>query len=156
MSLKEKLEKLKKSQDEMTASDWENYKENWKRAITDLQNTIMYRWLDDYQVNKLMEFSLIPTMRIDPYIGEYLTSILEITLTGNKFIVLEPVTGITAEYDGKLEFYMRGNVNKKANILRKVINENTNEWVVAKSYDAQENQLFNKLQLEQLIDQWLQ
>ena len=29
MSLKEKLEKLKKAQDQMTESDWEDYKDAW-------------------------------------------------------------------------------------------------------------------------------
>jgi hypothetical protein len=156
MTLNEKLEKLKKSQDQMTASDWEDYKDLWKKSITELQNTIMYKWLIEYEENKLMEFSIIPTMRIDPYMGEYLTAILEITLTGNKFIVLEPVSGVTADYDGKLEFYMRGNVYKKVNILRKIINETKYEWMVGTSYDINEHYKLDKSKLENIIDQWLQ
>ena len=156
MSLKEKLEKLKKAQDQMTPSDWEDYKDAWQNSIKELQNTITNNWLVEYEENKLMEFAIIPTMRIDPYIGEYLTQILEITLTGNKFIVLEPVTAVTADYDGKLEFYMRGNINKKVNILRRIIDETKYEWVVGKSYDVNQHYKLDKLQFENIIDQWLQ
>ena len=156
MTLKEKLEKLKKSQDQMTASDWEDYKDAWQNSVKELQNTIIYQWLTEYEENKLMEFAIIPTMRIDPYIGEYLTSMLEITLTSNKYIVLEPITSITADYDGRLELYMRGNVNNKVNILRKITSETQYEWIVGKSYDAAEHFKLDKLQLENIINEWLQ
>ena len=156
MTLKEKLEKLKKLQEQKTEPDWEKYKEAWKKAIKDLQNTIRDKWFPDYEENGLMEFSVIPIKRINPYIGEYSTASLEITLTSNKYLVLEPVTGITAEYDGKLEFYMRGNVYKKISILRKIIDNKTYEWIIAKSYDQKGHYKLDKSQLEKLINQWLQ
>ena len=117
MTLKEKLGKLKEQQEQKTEKDWNEYKETWIKSINDLNAIIMYKWFDDYDKKGLMEFSIIPTKRNDPYIGEYLTAILEITLPGNKYLVLEPVTAVTSEYDGKLEFYMRGNINKKVNIF---------------------------------------
>lgn len=156
MTLKEKLEKLKKQQDEKTARDWENYKKVWIESIKDLQNMIMYKWFDDYNKEELMEFSIIPTKRVDPYIGEYLTAILEITLTNNKYLVLEPITSVTADYDGKVEFYMRGNVYKKISILRKIIDDKKHEWIIAKSHDLKDHYKLDKEQLEKLIDQWLQ
>lgn len=156
MTLKEKLEKLKKLQEQKTEPDWEKYKEAWKKAIKDLQDIIMYKWFPDYEKNRLMEFSVIPVKRIDPYIGEYLTTYLEITLTSNKYLVLEPITGITAEYDGKLEFYMRGNVSEKISILRKIIDDTSYEWIIAKSYDHKDHYKLDKSQLEKSIDQWLQ
>lgn len=156
MTLKEKLAKLKKQQEERTAPDWENYKKVWIDSVKDLQNTIMYKWFQDFDNEGLMEFSIIPTKRIDPYIGEYLTTILEITLTNNKYLVLEPITAITADYDGKVEFYMRGNVSKKASILRKIIDDKKHEWIIAMSYDLQEYYKLDKEQLEKIIDRWLQ
>ena len=156
MTLKEKLEKLKKQQLQKTAPDWENYKKVWIDSVKDLQNMIMYKWFENYDKEGLMEFSIIPTKRIDPYIGEYLTTILEITLTNNKYLVLEPITAITADYDGKVEFYMRGNVYKKVSILRKIIDDKKHEWIIAKSYDLKDNYRLDKGQLEKLIEQWVQ
>ena len=61
MALKEKLEKLKRLNDKNTLPDWVNYRELWKKAVTDLQMTIMERWFIDYQERGLMNFDLIPT-----------------------------------------------------------------------------------------------
>lgn len=156
MTLKEKLEKLKKLQEQNTEPDWDKYKEAWKKAVKELINSIQFKWLDDYTQNGLMELAIVPIKRIDPYIGEYLTISLEITLPNNKYFVLEPITGITAEYDGKLEFYMRGNVYKKVNILRKIINNNSYEWIVAESLDPKDHYKLDKPHFEKLIDRWLQ
>lgn len=103
-----------------------------------------------------MTFAIVPVKRIEPFIGEYLTTILEISFSENKFLVLEPISGVTTDYDGKLEFYMRGNINKKVSILRKIIDEKTHEWIIAKSYDAKDHYKLDKQQLEKLIEEWLQ
>lgn len=85
MALKEKLEKLKKLSDQNKEPDWTAYKEVWKNAVSELQNTITYKWFQDYEENGLMTFAIVPVKRIEPFIGEYLTTILEITLTENMF-----------------------------------------------------------------------
>lgn len=156
MALKEQLEKLKRLNDQNKEADWEIYKQEWKKAVTDLQLIVMDKWFEDYQENGLMTFAIVPTKRIEPYIGEYHTTILEITLAENKFLVLEPISGVTTEYDGKLEFYMRGNINKKVSILRKIINEQHHEWIIAKGYDTKDHFKLDKAQLEKLIEEWLQ
>lgn len=156
MALKEKLEKLKRLNEQNTEPDWIAYKEVWKKAVSELQYTISYKWFQDYVENGLMAFATIPVKRIEPYIGEYLTSILEIALSENKFLVLEPISGVTAAYDGKLEFYMRGNVYKKVSILRRIIDEKNHEWIIAKSFDVKDHYKLDKQQLEKLIEEWLQ
>lgn len=156
MSLKEQLEKLKRLNAQNKEADWEIYKAAWKKAVAELQHTVMDKWFEEYQENGLMTFAIVPTKRIEPYIGEYLTTILEITLAENKFLVLEPISGVTTEYDGKLEFYMRGNINKKVSILRKIINEQHYEWIIAKGYDTKDHFKLDKTQLEKLIEEWLQ
>lgn len=155
MALKEKLEKLKSLNEQNKEADWEAYKEVWKKAVSELQNVIVYKWFHEYEESGLMSFSIIPVKRIEPFIGEYLTTVLEITLAENKYIVLEPVSAVTSEYDGKLELYMRGNIYKKVNILRKILNEKEHKWIVAKSYNQEDYYKFDKLQLEKLIDEWL-
>ncbi len=156
MALKEKLEKLKKLNEQNKEPDWVAYKELWKKAVSELENTIIPKWFNDFEENGLMTFEYIPVKRIEPYIGEYLTTILEITLSENKYLVLEPVSAVTTEYDGKLEFYMRGNVYKKVSILRRIIDQQKHEWIIAKSYDTREHQILDKSKLEKLIDEWLQ
>lgn len=156
MTLREKLEKLKNLQEQNTEADWEKYKEAWKNSIEELLHVIMDKWFDDYQEKKLMEFSLIPIKRIDPYIGEYVTSMLEITLPSNKYLVLQPVTGVTAEYDGKLEFYMMGDIDKKVTILRKILDDKSYEWIIATSQHSKDHHKLDKAQIEKFIDQWLQ
>jgi hypothetical protein len=156
MALKQKLERLKKIADQHTQPDWDAYRESWKKCISELQNTIVDKWFHEYEESGLMAFSIIPVKRIEPYIGEYLTSILEITLTNNKFLILEPVSGVTAEYDGKLDFYMSGSMNKRVSIVRKVINSQTCKWFIAKSPDPLHHYPLDKEQLEKIIDEWLQ
>lgn len=156
MALKQKLEKLKKLSEENNQPDWDAYKEQWKKSISDLQNTIVYKWFHDYEESGLMRFSIVPVKRIEPYIGEYLTTSLEITLTNNKFLILEPVSGVTTEYDGKLDFYMSGNVYKRVSILRKIIDNQKHDWIIAKSYDPKDHYKLDKEQLEKIIDEWLQ
>jgi hypothetical protein len=156
MALKQQLEKLKKLSEQNNQSDWDAYKENWKNAVSELQNTIVFKWFEDYEENGLMAFSIVPVKRIEPYIGEYSTSTLEITLTNNKFLILEPVSGVTSEYDGKLDFYMSGNVRKRVSILRKIINDQEHEWIIAQSYDQKDHHKLDKEQLEKIIEEWLQ
>ena len=156
MTLLEKLEKLKKLQEQTSEPNWKLYKEAWVQSVSKLLNEIMFKYLNEYEQKGLMEFAILPIKRIDPYIGEYITAFLEITLSGNKYIVIEPVTGITAEYDGKLEFYMRGNVYKKVSILRKITDEENYEWIIATSQDPKDHKILNKIELEKIIDQWLQ
>ena len=155
MTLKEKLEKLKKLNEQNKEPDWVAYKEVWKKAVSELENTITYKWFNDYEEKGLMTFAIVPVKRIEPFIGEYLTTLLEITLSENKFLVLEPVSAVTTEYDGKLELYMRGNVYKKVSILRRIIDEQKHEWIIAKSYAPKDHQILDKFQLEKLIDEWL-
>ena len=156
MALKQKLEKLKFLNDTYKDEDWMVYRNTWKNDVSVLQHTIMDNWLEDYAQNGLMIFNLIPTKRVEPYIGEYLTSILEITLAENKFIVLEPISAVTTEYDGKLELYMLGNIENKVSILRQIVNNKKPKWIVAKSYNQENHYEFDKAQLEKLIEEWLQ
>jgi hypothetical protein len=155
-ALGDKLRRLKELTEQKKEPDWEEYKKNWVTAIGELQHTLMYKWLLEYEEAGSMVFSLIPTKRIDPKIGEYLTSYLEITFLNNKSIVLEPITGMTTDYDGKLEFYMRGNVYKNVSILRKIIDGNKYEWIIAKSYNQRDHYKLNKEEIDKLIFEWLQ
>jgi len=156
MALKERLEKLKRLTEQNKQTDWDAYRDLWKKDVSDLQNTIQYKWFDGFEKNGLMTFAINNVKRIEPFIGEYWTSILEITLVNNNYLILEPVSGVTSEYDGKLEFYMSGNINKKVSILRKINDGQEIEWIVAKSFDANEHFRLDKQQFEKIIDEWLQ
>jgi len=156
MALKQKLERLKFLNDTYKEAEWMVYRDTWKTDVSKLQHTIMDKWLEEYAQNGLMIFNLINTKRVEPYIGEYVTTILEITLAENKFIMLEPISAVTSDYDGKLELYMLGNIENKVSIVRRIINKEEHEWIVAKSYNQEDQAKFDKAQLEKLIEEWLQ
>lgn len=156
MALKEKLQKLKSFNNPHSEINWEEYKETWKNDVEKLIHTIMDKWFEDYGKNGLMTFELVNTKRAEPYIAEYIATSLEISLSENKFLILEPVSGVTTEYDGKLEFYMRGNINKKATIIRQINNDKSPKWLIVKSYENNEIQELNQALLEKLIEEWLQ
>ncbi len=156
MSLEEKLRSLKKYQDEEKTTDWNSYKEEWKKAITDIQNRIMYDWFAKYDEQQLMQFSIFPVKRIEPFLGEYLTNSLEIALVNNKTFLLEPINGLTSDYNGKLEFNLLGNVYKRVSILREIAPDNKSyRWLIAKSFNKDEYIELNKTELEKLMEEWL-
>ncbi len=155
MALKEILNKYKKLDDSKNEPDWELYKKNWQNSVKHLQELFMSKWFDDYKQEGLMTFQLLQTKRLDSYLGEYITSNLEITLSGNKYLMLEPISGVTSEYDGKLEFYMLGNVYNSTTILRKLLDDGKEEWILAPSYDKNTHLTLEKSQIESLIEKWL-
>jgi hypothetical protein len=155
MALKEILNKYKKLDDSKNEPDWELYKKKWQDSIKHLQHLFMFKWFNEYETEGLMTFQILPTKRLDSYLGEYITSNLEITLSGNKYLMLEPISGITSEYDGKLEFYMLGNVYHKVTILRNLLENGSEEWILATSYDKNTHVKLDKLLLEKLIEKWL-
>jgi hypothetical protein len=155
MTLAQKLTRLKKFNEDKKEPDWEAYKELWIASVQEIQNTIVHKWFHDYEKNGLMSFALIPTKRNEPYIGEYLTTVMEITFPDNKSIILVPVAAVTSEYDGKLEFYMRGDIGDKVNILRKLLPDNKYEWYIGKSYDVKDHVKLSKSHIERLIEEWL-
>ncbi len=71
MALKEKLEKLKRLNDENSFPDWFNFKEVGEVTVLDLKQTIIEGWFIDYQEKRLRNFDLIPTIQIVPCIWEY-------------------------------------------------------------------------------------
>ncbi|MCB9232585.1 MAG: hypothetical protein H6581_13020 [Bacteroidia bacterium] len=156
MTLKEKLERLQKLEKEKTEKDWVLYKEGWRESVSVLQTRIWHEWLREYEDRGLMEFASIPVKRIDSYFGEYSTFILEITLSGNKYLVLDPISSVTADSDGRMDFYLRGSMDKKVTFLRMIHENGKEEWVVAPSTNPDERYALNKAVIEKIIDQWLQ
>ena len=155
MTLEEKLRRLKQQAEEKSETNWASYKKAWQDDISKLQNTIVHKWFQHFEEEKLMVLEFVPTKRIEPYIGEYMTMILEINFPNGKSIILDPIAGITSEYSGKLELYLRVNVFKKVSILRKEIPEKDPEWIVAKSFDPADHFRLDKSQLEKIINEWI-
>jgi|JI10StandDraft_1071094.scaffolds.fasta_scaffold26342_4 hypothetical protein len=157
-ALGDKLKALKKSNSEKSGDDWDVYRKNWTSAIGELEHTITEKYLHKYSEEKLMEFTYVPTKRVDPNIGEYLTFFVEITFPSinSKSIVLEPITGVTSEYNGKFEFYLRGNVYRNVTIYRKILDDKKNSWIIAKSYDKKTHTALTQSHIENLINEWLQ
>lgn len=155
MNLEERLKKLNEINKVTDKPDWVKYKEKWISDVQILENTIVFKWFNDYEEKKLMEFSLIPVQRYETQLDNYTIMLLEINLSNNKFLALEPIAAITSEFEGMLEFYMRGNVYKKINILRKTNEDKPSEWYISKKSDSLEYDKLNKVGLEKIIEEWL-
>ena len=160
-TLEEKLTKLKKFDEKTESQDWQIYKDEWVKSINSLHSTIMYKYFEDFASKGLMKFAIIPVIRSEAYVGEYVTAILEITLANNKSLIMEPVAAVTSDYYGRLDFYLRGNILKKVSIYRDLLGENKfvpqskYEWILAKSYDKEYHFKLDKVQIEKLIEEWL-
>jgi hypothetical protein len=155
MTLAEKLERLQ-SFEQQGDDFWEEYKKQWIWDVNDLFQLITEKWFRAYEANGQMAFDLPQTSIVDPYMGEYLISFLEITLPDQKSFVIAPVTAITTEYNGKLEFYLRGNIWKKVNILRELDDKNKlKQWVVAKSHDTKDHETFTQTLFEKIMESWI-
>ncbi len=160
-TLEEKLIKLKKIDEETDSHEWEIYKEEWVKSINSLYASIMDNYFEDYELKGLMKFAVIPVVRFETYVDEYITAILEITLVNNKSLVIEPIAAVTSDYYGRLDFYLRGNIHKKVSIYRNLLSENKFspsrkfEWILAKSYNKDDHFKLDKIQIEKLIEEWL-
>ncbi len=152
--LTKKLEGLKDFS--LKKDEWEEYKTNWVKSITDLQATIMYKWLATYEEAGLMSISTLPISRIDPYIGEYITMLLELSFPNQRSMVLEPISAVTSEYNGRLDFYLRGNINKKVGILRILLEGSKISWLIARSNNPKDHFPLTQVSLESIINEWLQ
>lgn len=155
-ALIENLKIFKEMKEKKNEVDWEKYKKQWTNAISSFQKTIMFKWFSNYEETGLMSFAIIPIKRIEPFLNEYLTTMLEITLANNVIIVFEPLAGVTSSYNGEISFYQRGNVSKKYSIFRDISGSNRNNWILAKSQILSEHILVNKVLIESIIFKWLQ
>ncbi|MBS1778023.1 MAG: hypothetical protein JST70_01780 [Bacteroidetes bacterium] len=149
------MKRLTRIQDVLKEHDWTTFKNQWVESINNLFSQIMYKWLQEFESAKLMTFSIIPVRRYESNIGEYLTTTLEIALIQEKVIVFEPIAAITSEFDGRVDFYMVGNVYKKVSLLRNVKEKETT-WILAKSYNQADYLPLTKELLLKQIAEWLQ
>lgn len=138
-----------------TAINWGEFEKQWVEAIKALFGEIMYKWLSDYEELGLASFSILPVRREEPNIGKYFTAVLEIALSTGHTIIIEPIAAITSEYDGRLDFYMLGDIESRVFILRKIVN-NENKWVLAKSNEPKTYHPLTKELLLKQIAEWLQ
>lgn len=135
---------------------WDEYKEKWKNDIKDLENVIKYKWFNELEDNNLAIFEFIPIKRYEENLGEYSTMTLEITFVNNKTIVIEPVVGVTLYFNGKLDFYLRGNIIEKLHIIRKISEKSKSSWFIIDPKRSNEKITFNKTNVENIFEKWLQ
>lgn len=154
--LKERLRKINEILDEAPKKDWEKYKTRWIDDCKQLIATIMFKWLHEYEESGLVKLSQLNAKRFDANLGEYYIPYLEISFRNGSTIVVEPVAGVTSDYNGRLDFYMVGNVYKKISILRKIMDDKNSSWVLAKNYDPQTHFLLGEQLFIKQINEWLQ
>ncbi len=154
--LKSRLKKIEEILNEAPKKNWEEYKTRWIEDSKKLIGQIMFKWLQEYEESGLVKLSQLNAKRYETNLGEYLVPYLEIGFQTGSTIVVEPVAGVTSDYNGRLDFYMIGNVYKKVSILRKIMDDNSTSWILAKNYDPQTHFPLGEQLFIKQINEWLQ
>lgn len=151
-----RLKKISITKTQKNETEVSEYKQRWVSDINKLLNQITNKWLERYSENEVAEFSFLPVKRDDSYVGEYLTMILEMEFGGFQYIVLEPVSAYTSEFNGRLDLYKRGDIYNKYPVFRKLVSDTEVQWVIALTTNPRDHKLFSQQELESLISKWIQ
>ena len=82
--------------------------------------------------------------------------VLEFSFPNNSAVILEPISSITSEYNGKIDLYMRGNISKKMSIFRVLFDDGKHAWVLHKSRNIIDRYPLTQSLLESIIIEWIQ
>ncbi|MBS1636475.1 MAG: hypothetical protein JST26_11220 [Bacteroidetes bacterium] len=154
--LKERLKKIEEILNEAPKRNWPEYKNKWVEDVKNIINTVMYKWLNDYEREGFLKFSLLTAKRFETNLGEYLIPVLEISFKNGSTVVLDPIAGVTSDYNGRIDFYLMGNVYKKVSILRKIMETGETVWIYAKNYDTRTHFPLGEQLFIKQINEWLQ
>jgi hypothetical protein len=152
--LTKRIEQLKFEYKHRDSLYWDKYKNDWKKAVSELVGMITYKWLENLEQAKEVSIEIIPVRKTDAYFGSYLIEKLAITFKKGALVILEPITALTSEYDGRLDFYTMSGL-QKASILRQLLDEQGRyAWVLAITRNRTEDQPLTELSFLNLIKQW--
>ena len=147
MSLKEKLINLK---NELLKTNSKSELKTMLNSIKELQHIITDKWLNEYRKEGLLKFKFVSIKRINKKIGKYRTSILEVILTNNTLLELNPVYN-NIDLKFQIELCRVDNPIDKIIIIRNNLNENDSEWIYYKSSCPDMCFNFTKAELERFI-----
>lgn len=164
MSLIDRLTKLQINTQKFENIDREEYKTKWKYDLDELNQVIAHKWLKEYENRGLLKTTFLFVIKLDYFIGEYVSTVLDIELPNKYFVALEPVASISENHDGHIMLYLRGDRSKKVDIYR-ILKSKKNKsddldyvrWET-KGINKIDTKVveFNKKELENIIESWLQ
>ena len=153
MSLKDKLKKLRDSSDK-TVIDWEKNKRDWIDSVNKLYDSIQEHWFIELEDEGLLKIQLTPISITEEYIGSYSINKMEISFaTGD--IVIEPVGRNIIGGEGRMDFYLKGELSKGLMLIL-FREEGEDQWFIVSKQNRRKKELLTKSTLEKVIDQWIE
>lgn len=153
MSLKDKLEALKKSKEHEESIDWEHKKNQYIQNVEGLYSKIQ-SWLSDYKNADLIDFRRNIISLREHGIGNYDIDGFEISM-GNESVIFEPIGQNILGAWGRVDFYLTGRVRDKVILVLIGDEKKGKKWVVVQERTKMERLDFDKDFLEATLDTWL-
>ncbi len=152
--LSERVNKLKIFWGKQGETFWVKYREEWKASVSNLANIIALKWLSKEEEQLLLSSKIIHVNKTDVYIGEHYNTRLEITFPERDILVLDPVTPITSEYDGRVDFFSLVDSAKRIVFLRQHTENGKFAWAVAPDSNREHDKPLNEISFKSILKQW--
>jgi hypothetical protein len=151
--LAERINSLKIKWGKQNEEFWIKYKQEWINSIQHLVSAIVYRWLRSEEEAGILKTDIINVQKYDAYIGQHINTRLEITFLKGGIVVLDPVSPITSEYDGRADLYILGS-SMRTVFLRQYIDNQEFAWVIANTTNRHEDHLLHEASFKSILKQW--
>lgn len=133
---------------------WIHYREEWKKSIGELIGLIVYKWLVREEEAGILKTETIHVSKADVYIGQHINTRLEITFPDRGIVVLDPVSPITSEYDGRADLFRLGHSGIRTVFLRQYLENAKVAWVIANTANRQEDYPLNESSFKSILRNW--
>jgi len=151
MSLKEKLEKLNKSNGDSV--DWQKRKTDWQNDV-DIILTETKKWFQPYLDSNLFILKETKKTITEEFIGTYSVSLLEFEF-GTYRLVFEPVGRNILGAMGRIDVFLRGSKSDKYMLILLETKAGESKWFLSPFKDKSQRVEYTHSNIEKLIETWL-
>lgn len=151
MSLKEKLKKLQETKSEKKIN-WEEIKKEWINSVNKLYSDIR-NWFSELESEGLLKILTSSITIFEEEIGTYSIDKMEIAV-GNKDIILEPVGTNIIGADGRIDFYLNGEISNREMMVL-IRENNVDNWYIINKINRNEKNLLTREFIERKLEEWL-
>jgi len=152
MTLKEKFRKLR-SADDNGKIDWDINKKEWIDSVDRLYRLVHDVWLSELENENLLKIEYAPISITEEHIGTYSIRKMQIFYPKG-CIVLEPVGRNIIGGEGRIDFYLQGEISQGVMLIL-FHKDSEDEWFMVSKQDRHERHLLTRSSFEKAIDQWI-
>ncbi len=145
--LADNLKKLAITSQPEPSIDEEEKKSSWTKQVNGLYKKVQ-NWLSAHQKNGHIAFNV-------RNLGAYEIDSLELDLAGGHQVTLQPIEMNILGSVGRIDVDHRGHNSHKVMLLLHGDSSEKLHWELWKGFRKEEQQLFNKENLEALLNQWI-